>query len=306
MATDSSPPTTRVLDVLELVAGQSDSRLRAADVARELQLSKATSHAIIHALTDRGWLVRTGPDREITLGPGLASVASAFADQRMVTRLAVRAALGLSKATGWTSSVVELADLTMFVSTIDPGDSTVIQGQRIAYAAPFGTLFAAWGTPAERVAWFRRGGLTEAAVASYGAHLDQARADGVLIERMSPVVQHVASLVQAAEDRVFPTAVRRLAGDLLEEIVRTGIGDREPLGVEHPVTSIAAPIMFPDGAVAAALVVHPLRDLSARETRRQGNMVRQAASSVSAALATQSPVSGLASPTSTVQRPTTT
>lgn len=281
LASDSSPPTTRVLDVLELVAQQRDGSLRAADVARELGLSKATCHAIVLALTERGWLVRSGQERYLTLGPALAPVTSAFADQRSLTRLAVRAAAGLASASGWSASVVELVEQVMYVSTIDPGEeAAVLHGQRVAYAAPFGTLFAAWATPENRLTWLRRGRLTDAAIASYGAHLDQARADGVLIERMSPVVEHVTSLVQAAEDGAFPSAVRELAGEMLDEVVRTGVGTRESSATEHPVTSIAAPVPGPDGIVSTALVLHPLQVLSNSAARRAASMVRQAAASI--------------------------
>lgn len=280
MARDSSPPTTRVLDVIELVAARGDRSLRAADVARELDLSKATTHAIFQVLTERGWLVKSPVDRHIGLGPGLAPIVSAFSEQRAVTRLALRAAAGLVTATGWTASVVELIDDVMYVSTIEPDNVAVIQGQRVAYAAPFGTMFAAWATPEDRLAWLRRGRINEAAIASYGAHLDQARADGVLIERMSPVVDHVTSLIQAADEGDFPEAVRELAGELLDEVVRTGMGSREPAATEHPVTSIAAPVPDLDGAVATALVLHPLRELSNRAARRAASMVRQAAQSI--------------------------
>lgn len=281
MAAESSPPTTRVLDVVELVAGRRDRSLRAADVARELGLSKATSHAIVHALTERGWLTRSPGERYLSLGPGLAPVATAFADQRSITRLAIRAAAGLASATGWSASVVELAEDVMYVSTVDPEDLSVGPGQRVAYAAPFGTLFAAWATPQDRLAWLRRGSLTDAAIASYGAHLDQARADGVLIERMSPVVEHVTSLLKAADEGAFPGAVRQLAGELLDEVVRTGIDVRESAATEHPVTSIAAPVPEADGTVTTALVLHPLRELNNRAARRAASMVRQAADSIS-------------------------
>lgn len=282
MPASSSPPTTRVLDVLELVAARRETPLRAADVARELGLSKATAHAILHTLADRGWLVRSPGTGHLGLGPGLGPVASAFSDQRTLTRRGVRAAAGLATATGWPASLIELVGDVMYVSTLDPADLSVIRGQRVDYAAPFGTLFAAWAEPEERLAWLRRGRLTDAAIASYGAHLDQARADGVLVERMGPVVEHVSSLVRAAEEGAFPGAVRQLAGDLLAEVVRTGIGTREHSATEHPVTSIAAPVPGPDGTVRTALVVHPLRELSNRAARRAGSMVRQAARAIDA------------------------
>lgn len=279
LAAESSPPTARVLDVLELVARRGDHALRGADIARELGLSRATSHAILRTLTDRGWLVRSSGERLIGLGPGLALITTSFAEQRTVTRLALRAASGLAAATNWRASVVELVEETMYVSTIDPGESVSLGAQRMPYLAPFGTLFAVWATDEERLEWLRRGRLSAAAIAAVGAHLDQARADGVLIERMSSVVEHVTSLLAAADGGDFPEAVRLLAGELLEEIVRTGLGQDDP-GNTHPVTSIAAPIPDAGGRVATALVLHPFQELTKDEIRRASSMVRHAASSV--------------------------
>ncbi|TWG96786.1 DNA-binding IclR family transcriptional regulator [Nocardioides sp. J9] len=278
MTASPSPPTTRVVDVLELVAARRDRPLRAADVARELGLSRATTHAIVHTLAARGWLVRSPDTGHLALGPALGPVAAAVAEQRTGTRLGVRAAAGLASATGWPASVVELVDDVLYVSSVDPDDLTVMRGQRLPYAAPFGTLFAAWAEPDERRGWLRRGRLTEAAVASYGAHLDQARADGFLVERMSPVVEHVSSLVQATHEGDFPAAVHELAGELLAEVVRTSMETHD--AASQPVTSVAAPVPGPDGTVRTALVVHPLRDLTGAEVRRAASMVRQAAKAV--------------------------
>lgn len=280
MLADVSPPTARVLDVLELVALRRNQPCRAADVARELGLSKATTHAIVHQLAKRGWLVRSTTDRYLSLGPALAPIASAFSEQRAVTRHAVRAAAGLASATGWAASVVELIGEVMYVSTVNPEDLSYVRGQRVAYAAPFGTLFAAWATPDERLAWLRRGRLNEAMIASYGAHLDTARSQGFLIERMSPVVQHATSLVQATNEGAFPEAVGQLAGELLDEVVQTSIGLSDGVGVEHPVTSIAAPVQRGQDAVTTALVVHPLCELNHRTARRAASMVRQAARAI--------------------------
>src|SRR5690242_5824092 len=121
------------MDVLELVARRGDRALRAADLARELGLARATAHAIVETMLERGWLVRSVPERFLGLGPGLALLASAFDDQRVGSRLAIRAASALAVATGSLASVVELVGETMFVSTVDGAAPAAVQARRVPF-----------------------------------------------------------------------------------------------------------------------------------------------------------------------------
>ncbi len=275
--TEPSPPTTRVIDVVELVAARDEQTVRAADLARDLGMSKATTHAIVQTLCDRGWLVRSAGKR-LALGPGLAPVAHAALEQRSTSRRALEAARGLSGASGYTASVVELVGRTMYVTSIDPAQPRgPALSQRVGYAAPFGSLFAAWATADERAEWFRRGLVTGPAATSYDAFLDRARSDGVLVERMSPVVEHVAPLLAATETGGVSDDLRTMVRAVVDEVVRTGLPLRSGSVEPQPVTSVAAPIPGPDGAVATALVLHPLQAIGARELHRAKNLVRSAA-----------------------------
>lgn len=55
-----SPPTARVLDVLELLAqhARAGTSPRLSDLVRDLGLTQATAHAIMATLCDRGWAIR--------------------------------------------------------------------------------------------------------------------------------------------------------------------------------------------------------------------------------------------------------
>ncbi|WP_183094506.1 helix-turn-helix domain-containing protein [Nocardioides stalactiti] len=286
MAGEGSPPTTRVLDVLDLIASRGGD-LRAADVARELGLSRATCHAIVHALCQRGWVVRAPHGRTLRLGPGLAPVARAAAEQRGAATRALEAARGLCGTTGYTASVIELVDRTMYASIVDPADPRgPVLSQQVTYAAPYGSLFAAWSSPEERSEWFRNGLVAGPAATSYGAFLDQARSDGVLVERMSPVLEQAAPLLEASAAGTMAGDLRRMVRPVVDEVVRGRRRQRRAPADPQPVTSVAAPVVAADGQMTIALVVHPLRTIGARELHRAKTLVRAAADTVSRSVAT--------------------
>ncbi len=279
--TDTSPPTARVVEVLERVARRGEVGVRAADLARDLGISKGTTHAIVQTLCDRGWLVRAAGSKSLGLGPGIAPVARAVLEQRSDSRHALEAARGLAAATGYPASVVELVGHTMFVSSVDADSPRgSVLAQRVTYAAPFGSLFAAWASAEERSAWLRRGLVTGPAAASYDAFLDQARTDGVLVERMSPVVEHVAPLLRATETGGVSDDLRTMVRAVVDEVVRSNLAGRGVTSDPQPITSVAAPIPAGDGAVTTALVLHPLRAIGARELHRAKSLVTRAAEAV--------------------------
>lgn len=278
---EPSPPTARVVEVIDLVASRGEI-LRAADVARELGMSKATTHAVVQTLCDRGWLVRSAATRTLALGPGIEPVARAVLQQRTVSRRSLEAARGLCEATGYTASVVELVGDTMYVTSVDPESPRgPVLSQRVAYAAPFGSLFAAWAGAEERTEWFRRGLVTGPAATSFETFLDQARNDGILVERMSPVVEHAVPLLRATETGGVSEDLRSMVRAVVDEIVRSGLPARGQASQHpQPVTSIAAPALATAGGVTTALVLHPLRSIGARELHRAKSLVRRAAGTV--------------------------
>src|SRR5205823_2361202 len=74
MAEPVSPPTDRVVAVLELLAGNESRTV--SEVARALDLNRSTATAVLTALAGAGWVERL-PDRGYVLGPGLLPVAEA-------------------------------------------------------------------------------------------------------------------------------------------------------------------------------------------------------------------------------------
>ena len=93
----ASPPTARVLDVIELLARSADRSFTLAQIVRELRITWATGHAILATLVERGWASRDETDKSFRLGPALAVASDEAVAARPLGRLVRRAADDLSR-----------------------------------------------------------------------------------------------------------------------------------------------------------------------------------------------------------------
>ncbi|CQD02756.1 transcriptional regulator [Mycolicibacterium conceptionense] len=132
----SSAPTSRVLDVIELLAGSGDKRLRFSDVVGALNLTQATAHAILKTLCDRGWLIRDPADKTFALGPGLAVVAARTAAARPLAHAARIAAQELSDQLGYAASVVERVADELVITAFEGAGPAIASGTRRRSVSP--------------------------------------------------------------------------------------------------------------------------------------------------------------------------
>ena len=70
-----SPPTRRVVDVVEFLVQRGEQRCRLSDVARELDLNQATAYAILQELCAGGWTTRDPSSKTFTIGPAFVAMA---------------------------------------------------------------------------------------------------------------------------------------------------------------------------------------------------------------------------------------
>src|ERR1700754_2565215 len=70
----ASPPTKRVVAVLDFLAGHPHDRFGVSELARRLGLSKPTCLGIVTALTESDYLVRDSQDKTYRLGPALIAL----------------------------------------------------------------------------------------------------------------------------------------------------------------------------------------------------------------------------------------
>jgi len=264
-----SAPTTRVLDVVELLAGPGNERLRFSDVVRKLSLTQATAHAILTTLCDRGWASRDPVDKTFSLGPALAAVAGRIDTARPLAHTARAAALQLAEEFGYAASVVErFGDSLVITAFEDAGQqSGGAPGDRIRYAPPFGVAFAAWDTDDEQRAWIQRGAATNSTLAQrLNEVLAHTRDRGFDVDCTTPALTRAAHVVGTLPSDGLPAHVREITDQLLAEFTTIGFltddaDDAAPRRAQ-PVATIAAPVFDHRGRVDMIVAVHPLQDLT--------------------------------------------
>ena len=155
----SSPPTERVVAVLEFLAAHPNDRFGLSELARRAGITKPTCLGILTTLTEAGYLVRddgdNGRNKTYRLGPALIALGHR-AQEAMRVSPAARAELRrLAAEFGTTAAVSAVIDdrITVLDLVGPPGvDVGVSVGQSYPFAPPVGLMFVLWD-PAALRAW---------------------------------------------------------------------------------------------------------------------------------------------------------
>jgi DNA-binding IclR family transcriptional regulator len=269
-----------VLDVVELLAGPGNERLRFSDVVRRLGLTQATTHAILTTLCARGWASRDPADKTFSLGPALAAVTARMDTARPLAHTARSAALQLAEEFGYAASVVErFGDSLVITAFEDAGQqSGGAPGDRIRYAPPFGVAFAAWDTDDQQHAWIQRSAATNSALARRLEEvLRRTRERGFDVDCTTPALTRAALVVGTLPSDGLPAHVREITDQLLAEFTTIGfLADNDAPRQAQPVATIAAPVFDHHGGVAMIVAVHPLQDLTRKRIDSIGRRLLQA------------------------------
>ncbi len=288
MTRSASPPTERVLDVVELLASPAGAGSRLVDVARRLDISQGTAHAILAVLVARGWVSRDPVDRTFSLGPALGVTAALADGSRPLAHAAHTAAIRLSSELGLAASVTERSGDVIVLTFFGGGGSeleALPPGERIPFAAPFGPGFAAWEPEDGRLAWIGRGAASSPGLAArLTAYLDDTRARGHSIERMSPALVRTAQLMRSLEGDPSSDPVRRIIDDALVDVAAAGLEPDTGDGDERPVTALSAPVFDRHGLVVLNVAVHPFRVLDTTAVAALAGSLTEATTGISASL----------------------
>jgi DNA-binding IclR family transcriptional regulator len=169
----SSPPTQRVVRILNLLAREPDERMSASVIARRLELNLATCQAILATLTETGFVVRSSEDRTFTLGPALVRLGEAARSLNPALTVVGEALERLHAETGYACAAAVVRDDHLVVAR-RVGSHASFPVPALAdgawpLSAPIGITTMAWRPAAEVDAWFE--GSPRADDAEYRARL---------------------------------------------------------------------------------------------------------------------------------------
>ncbi|MFC7446897.1 helix-turn-helix domain-containing protein [Rhodococcus daqingensis] len=258
-----SPPTDRVVAIIELLAGSTEPVSTKA-IAERLELSRSTTTLILTSLDRSGWVSRQA-DRRYTLGGGLIGVAEAMHrvypalhDDRALERLAARAGCGVALA------LIGAREVTYVSIVRVEGDlpTAVRVGTRLPLVAPMGTAAMAHRPAAQQRAWLDTADAADRPAIEMS--LEQVRESGVVVFELGQIdplmlglLGEVVNLLaeHPRRDSLSTRAVELLGALGGAAYPSSRLDADDPL----PISYMSAPVFDRNGRAQYELQLGPLR-----------------------------------------------
>jgi DNA-binding IclR family transcriptional regulator len=245
----ASPPTGRVVAILDFLARHPHDRFGVSELARRLGLSKPTCLGIVTTLTESDYLVRDSQDKTYRLGPALISLGHAAQESLRVDPAARAQLRRLSAISGTTAALSAVIDdrITVLELVGPPGADVGVQvGQSYPFAPPVGLMFVLWDDVALRD-WLAKEPTIPLRTDGerLGRVVTECRRTGYLVERLTPGGRRLYALMAGMSSRL-PDELRALLGELIADI-----GERVYLRADipaiggrrrHDISVISAPV----------------------------------------------------------------
>jgi DNA-binding IclR family transcriptional regulator len=243
-----SPPTARVVAILDFLAQHPHDRFGVSELARRLGLSKPTCLGIVSTLTASDYVVRDAQDKTYRLGPALISLGYTAQESMRVDPAAREELRRLSSAHETTAALSAVIDdrITLLELVGPPGaDVGVRVGQSYPFVPPVGLMFVLWDDDALR-AWLAKEPTIPLRTDS--ERLDrvvaECRDSGYLVELLTPGGRRLYALM-AGMSSTLPDELRALLGELVSDVgervyLRSENGQRG--SARSDVSVISAPV----------------------------------------------------------------
>lgn len=282
----ASPPTDRVIDILELLSSRPASPLSLTAISREVEQNLATCHAVAVTLEDRGWLARNDETKEFSLGVGALSFGQAAAEAHPVVALARSELQGLaSDVEMQATNALPVGEMLTIVDAVGGVGANAVVGHRVPHAPPFGSVFLAWGSEQQRASWLARTpGIADDLAELIGESLDATRERGYAIEWHTEEAARLRGLIATMRTDPAGKALQQHLVLLLADLSRSGYLGERAGDTSLPVSVVTAPVMDARGDVACAIAVQPLAVVSKSELKSIGKRVVAAAKRIEAEL----------------------
>ena len=242
----SSPPTQRVVAILDFMAEHPHDRFGLSELARHVGLAKPTCLGIVTTLTESGYLVRDSRDKTYRLGPSLIALGHIAQESMRVSPAAREELRRLSGAFNTTAALAAVVDdrITLLELVGPPGaDVGVRVGQSYPFAPPVGLMFVLWDDDALRD-WLSRAPTIP--LRTDTQRLDrviaECRTAGYLVERLTPGGRRLYALMAGMSSKL-PDELRALLGELISDIgERVYLRSEAEARQRHDISVISAPV----------------------------------------------------------------
>jgi DNA-binding IclR family transcriptional regulator len=282
-----APAVDRAIAVLNLLAAHAGQRYSLSEIARDLDLNKATLHAILGELTSAGYLMRDDAAKTYGLGPALVALGNSAVSTYPAAECAVPELQALSDELGLDCvASAAIADEIVILARAGiprPFGVYIQAGQRLPLAPPLGAVFVAHADQTTIDRWLDKlgAGAKKATIEHFRRAVEAVRARGYSVGlegSRRPRRARTATTGGSLEEEV--------RGVRLEEYALLDIDPKEPYYVNH----IGAPAFGPDGEVAIALfLIGFTGPVPGAEVERDAQRLLQAAARVTKAIHGRAP-----------------
>ena len=237
-----APAVERAVAVLNHLAAHSDDKLTLSEIARDLQLNKATLHAILNALADAGYLVRDPARKSYGLGPALIAVGNASAASSTSVDYALPEMQALTDELGLdcVASAAIHDEIVILARTGTPRPFGPLR-------PPIGTVFVAWSPEEDVEHWLS---LLGSAAGLKELERHRKSLASVAARGYSVGLEGGGRAARSAEGRAL-TLQESIRGLRTEEYAPLQLDSGGTYRANH----IGAPVFGPEGEVEIALFV---------------------------------------------------
>jgi DNA-binding IclR family transcriptional regulator len=263
---------TRAVALLNFLAAHGSEEFTLSDLAARLDINLASTHALLKALSDAGYVVRHPRLRSYALGPSVVALGGAALERHPAIRHARDEARRLSDSTGLGVAVTARAgDDMVFLERVGEHRAREISayvGKRIPLTPPFGAVFVAWHDPEP---WLARASDRQ----SMRAVLEEVRSRGWAVALETDAQRSLDHLPFTPRNGSSSGSPGELEDELRQGEYRA-VASLDA-GQTYDVIMVAAPVFDPGGDAVVALTLLGFEPaLSAERIAAYGDQVRDA------------------------------
>ena len=273
----ASPPTERVIAVVELLGRNPNKQFSLAEICRTLGISRATGHALLTTLAAHEWAIRDPATAHYSWGPAISALARPAS-----TPLHRGALQALAAATGTQVMLARREGTTLVVTdTVGecPRGPRVWRGMRTPFVPPIGRDYVAWWSADAQNEWLEAIGTPSPQFKQRMIDVFRAiRQRGFVVERLTHQYVRVYSALRAlSADGQVDEITAHLARAYADLAVIDVLDDELIAGATHSVATISAPIRDPDGTAMMTVMAAVFTTLDGDAIRSLGAQLRDCA-----------------------------
>ncbi|GAA2566127.1 helix-turn-helix domain-containing protein [Mycolicibacterium diernhoferi] len=284
---DPSPPTRRVVAIVELLAAAAPEPLTLAEICRDLRISRSTGHAILATLCACDWVLRDPLSGRYALGGGMPRANPASVPMSRLLREPMRRLCSTLGVAVCLSEVRDGAIVVVESIAPDAGRPLVQAGQQLPFVAPFGREFVAWAPATARRRWLDAAGpVNDVFHARIPQVLNELQVRGYGIERLSdPLLKVYTALLALDGGNVADPVAVRLAGAVADLTIVDFLPGELAQIDQSPLATISAPIFSGEGNVVMSVSAQAYSRLTLEQVRSTGDRLIEFAEEASSLIA---------------------